>query len=1384
MRKRLTGVMAILLPEQKQNCCSLIASLHTNTKEIFRQAQYDNKILNQVQNDEEKKMLPYTPHDKQNNQHQSLHKLPLRVRFRCNRNSNLCNLFERSRRSSVAMMRPSGLRANKKNIIANSYRQFEALEDCCAVAETKPRGYERKRLSAIGYQLLAFCLLLNIAKAQPIKPLSIGDTIPQMEFRQILNSPVSSLSLSSLKNKYVLIDFWATWCTSCIKHFDELNELQKANKESLQILLVNSPNSTDTKEKLQDFCIQYRTDHPSFIIPFVTDGSTLKQYFPHQSLPHYVWIEKGGLVSITGGEEVTKANVTAWLNGALPAMYQKNDFTDTLPLPAVVKGYVEDVISHKAIEAATIQLLNSKAKAVSNAKGMFTIEVTAPKDTLSINAFGYAPLKILLKPTLNRQKEIHILLTPQTTTLQNVTVNTGYQTIPKERVTGSFEKIDQKLLNNRVSSDILSRLENISSVYFDRRNNNQSISIHGLSTIYANAAPLIVLDNFPYDGDINNINPNDVENITILKDAAAASIWGVRAANGVIVITTKKGQYNKKPVVELNANITVGSKPNLYYAPFLRSEDFIAVEQFAFDKGYYNSAINNTTNRPVLSPVVELLAAKKAGSIPASVADAQIEALKKNDVRNDFEKYVYRNSVNRQFSLRYSGGAEKYHYALSAGYDRNTDYLVRNGSQRISLQLNNSFMIAKGLEFAMQLGWAQIQKDNNNSGSSMGNPTGKNLYPYAQLADSNGIALATPKDYRQAYLDTAGGGKLLDWKYRVLDEINMANNRYKQNDLMLQAGLNYRINQHFNISVLYRYEKQNGNTRNLYNANTYLSRNLINLFSQISAGQVKYAVPQGSILDATFTEMLSQSGRAQMNYHQAWRKEQELTMLGGFEVKEVKNNSSLYRTYGYNAGTLTYGNVNWVDLQPIYGNISASQLIPNPGSFSETQLRYVSGYFNAAFSYQKKYLLSISARKDASNLFGVSSNQKAVPLWSAGIAWNINKEHFFHNASVPLLKLRITYGYNGNVDNTVAAVSTFKYSNNAPYTGLPYGVLQNPPNNDLRWEKTAVFNAGIDFAILSGRISGSADYYLKNGYDLIGQAALDPTLGVLNPAQTAFAYKGNVANMSGKGIDINITTQNLRGRFGWNTTVIFNYNSSKVTQYNASATTAASYVGSGTLVNPVVGRPLYAVYSYRWAGLDSLTGDPRGYLNGQISKDYTNIVNASVDQLNYHGSATPLYFGSVRNSFSYKQWSLSFNIAFKLDYYFLRSSINYSTLLSQWRGHPDYNKRWQQPGDESFTQVPSFIYPISNSNRETFYNYSSVLVEKGDHIRLQDISVSYQFDSKMLAANKLFKSVQLYAYLNNLGLLWKANRSGLDPDYPSAGFPLPKTVAIGCRIQF
>lgn len=1040
------------------------------------------------------------------------------------------------------------------------------------------------------------------------------------------------------------------------------------------------------------------------------------------------------------------------------------------------------------LKGAAVRVKNSPIGTLTDDAGYFTLEATE-NAKLVVSFVGFQPLELSAK-LANTVSSIRLDI--NRTALTEVTVksgNTGYQVIDKNHP-GSFDVVNKEMLNRRVSTDILSRIENLTpGVSFN--NPNDGLLIRGRNSIYSNVSPLIVLDNFPYDGDINNINPNDVESVTVLKDAASAAQWGARAGNGVIVITTKRGR-TPKPQVTLNSNITIVPRPDYSSLPIISSADYIELEKWLYENEYYNFDINNTFTHPPLTPVVEILEKRRNNEITPEEAHKLIESYKGIDARTDLEKYFYKTGLNIQNSLSVSGNTPGINYYLSVGWDKMMSNVVGQQNDRITLRTQNSFKVTSKLNIEAGLNYTQYNNVQGNMPSSINSGGGKGLYPYANLVDNDGRALSIVKDYRDSYTDTAGGGKILDWKYRPYDEISSTESKGTTRDFIINGSLVYRFNKLLTGRVSYQFQNSVLSNSTLNKLESYITRNEINKFYQpgASSNVSKFPVPIGGILSNSNAEIASHQARAQLDFNHSWSIKHRLNAIAGWEVKSLVNKGSYYTQYGYSRkGSLINSKMDFLNeyvLYPsLYTGAPSQARIQNSQGVTETLDRFLSYYLNSTYTYLNRYTISASARTDAANLFGVETNQRGVPLWSVGTGWEVSKESFYKAGWLPYLKLRATYGKNGNFSRSATAVTTAIFGINV--LGATEGTILNPPNKNLRWEQVGIWNFGLDFSLFKGRILGTFEHFRKDLRDLMGRAPIDPTSGLSTGAGIPI-YFGNLASMKGKGYEVNVTTINLNRAFRWTTNILFTYAQNKVSEYLIPPpTTVLGFIGSaeGTS-NPIIGKPIYALYRLPSAGLDPVTGDPQGYFQKQVSKDYEKILyGQSIDSLVYFGAVQPPYFGAIMNTLAWKNISLSVNISYRLGYYFQRSSLSYSNLYSSWTGHSDYEKRWQKPGDEAQTDVPSrkYIDDPTFASRETFYYYSSSLIEKGDNIRLEDINVSYSIE-RGAKRHLPFSSLRFYSYFSNLGvLLWKANSSGIDPNL-NGTLKNRMSIALGLQATF
>lgn len=1056
------------------------------------------------------------------------------------------------------------------------------------------------------------------------------------------------------------------------------------------------------------------------------------------------------------------------------------------------QGRILSADNQEALTGANILLKGSTTGTVTDKNGYFKLSVPDNHATwLVISFIGYRSLDTLLQLPL--KSELILSLSQEMSVLQELSV-TGYQQIPRERSTGSFVNVGQPLLNRKVSTNLLDRLDGIASgVLFKAEQQkatsanplgrNLGIRIRGESTLgditQVSRDPLIVVDNFPFEGNLDNINPNDVESVSILRDAAAASIWGARAGNGVIVITTKKGAKNTPMAVEVNSNITITGKPDLYAdRNYLPSADYIQIEKTLFDAGYFNADLADNISRPPLSPVVQLLEQQRNGEISSGLVDETFSQWSQRDLRKEYSRHVYRQAVNQQYSASIKGGNQQAAYALSAGYDHNTFDQIGNDYRRLTLNSNTTYSLTKGLDLTTAINYSSNVTMTNNYQNSFGYlPVGGKygpLYPYAVLSNQDGSPAAVVRDYRSTYVDSAGSRGLLDWQYRPLQETQTADNSLRINSLLMRAGLQYRILPSLNVELIYQDESQRIHASDNRSIDSYYARDLINRFTLVNSdGSLTYQVPKGGILMQNSTLWHSQNLRAQLNLNRKIGTLHQLTALVGAEARRLQTESQMRTSYGYSDDLgVSANNLDFRNSLAV--NPSGTAQIPSlPGDIYTYDNRFLSYYANAAYTYMKRYTISLSTRKDGANIFGAKTNNRFSPLWSAGIAWDISKEGYYEISWLPYLKIRSSFGYSGNpYQGTVYVRGVYSTSS---YTGAQ--TIQNltAPNPALRWEKVGTLNVGIDFGSKSNIITGSIEYFIKNGTDLIERQQLAPSAGFSQ-------FFTNGASTSAHGLDLILNGDITAGRLRWQPAILLSLLKNRIKKFSIRQTAASIQNPDGR--PGIVGKPLYGVYSYRWAGLDPSTGDPQGYLNGEVSTNYTSIINNfSPDSLVLHGSAVPTAFGSFRNDFSLGGFSLSINLTYKMGYYFRRQAVspNYADVLTGYT-HQDYQRRWQKSGDEAFTDIPSFVYP-SNPNRSTFYRFSQTLVEKADHLRMQDVRLSYTLpDFKKGPAN-----AQIYLFAANLGILWRANKYGIDPDaaptVPATDHSLPRAFSLSLGIK-
>lgn len=1075
------------------------------------------------------------------------------------------------------------------------------------------------------------------------------------------------------------------------------------------------------------------------------------------------WMDNGVCMRYTRpvtyrGKDVTLREVLDNIFLNQPMDYDIDDKTGRIILvPRPLKGRIMDPLGNPLMGVTVI--IPRIDTLQTDANGEFMVDSAACESFVQFSHIGYEAHHQELKGDTVIALRMKAKPLPLDSAI--IIINTGYELLPKELVAGSSSYVSQPQIEQRVTTSIEETLEGAASGLLMNKNRLPGmplISIRGQATINANTEPLWVVDDLPYYGDISNFNINDIQSVTVLKDAAATSLWGVRAANGVIVITTKKGRELKMPRLELSSSLTISAKPDLLYLTRPGSGDFIDINAAKFGAGDYDQALNSKYE--LVPPDVEIMQKRRLGNINDKEETTQLNELRARDIRKDLSKQLYQNGITQRHTISVTGGAGPLTYYAGGGFEKEKMAQVDNFRQRATLTGNLHYN-EKACELSLQGFLTTTRFD--------GHPMPGGLYPYSQLTDSTGKSTAVPRDLNDDYKFRVRD-KVQDWYYYPLDD-------YRQNNIS-NKGLHSRITfsakvnflKHFSAKIIYEHQSGTEEYNDVKSAVSYYARNLQNRFFSSNSG---YILLQGGVIDLENSKYSADKMRLQLNYNWQGKPGFRLSALGGIEYSKFSRDTLVARYYGY------YGNLNtavpssdFTGMYRLFYDPSKSSEIPHSNHIGTGLDFFYSAFGNAAYTFWHNYIISISGRIDQSNLLGAKPNHKGIPLYSLGFKWNAGDERFYPLKFFPYCTLRGSIGRGGNVDKRTAAYTTAAVAPANRYGAIPVGII-NPENPDLRWESSRLINAGIELATRGKHLELSFEYYDRKSIWLLGPGEQDPTLG-------ASYFWGNNCGLKARGVDFEIRTNHKIGKdWTFKNTVFVSRVTNEVSRYD-KAYKKAWYYTDPKFLSPKVGAPVHSVYAYRWAGLDTL-GDPQGYLKGASSKNYRDIFESSPDSvLMLKGSAVPKLFGSLTCNISYRRLALAFTLTGKFNYVFRRSSVYYSEPNNvMYMGLNDYPKRWKQRGDESNTNVPSVK---NDPDRDLFYNYTELLIEKGDHIRLQNVNLSYTMSSEALKRWKC-QSLKFYLAAEGFGPLWKKAPGNIDPDFQT-GLRIPKSIAIGLTSIF
>jgi len=1047
--------------------------------------------------------------------------------------------------------------------------------------------------------------------------------------------------------------------------------------------------------------------------------------------------------------------------------------------PTTVKGKVLDRKDNQPLIGCTISIKGKKTATITDLDGNYQITVE-PGDVLLFSYVGYEPEEV---PAASNKTAL-VYMSDDNVLLQDVVV-TGYQTLKKYNVTGAVSTLDNEKISLRSSVGLEGILEGAIpglTVY------NKEYRIRGGASLNSGNKPLFIVDDFEVEELPDNMDV--VENITVLKDAAATAIWGSRAANGVIVITTKKGRKDDFQVSYSN-NFRISAKPDFDDLNRVTSEQLVDYDREVALKGYYDmmgfgyQGKGYSLSQEIIE---EYLPGFGNTMSPENIAkmDARLNVLKQQSNRKQIEDYLLRNSFKQEHLVSLSGGKDKIKYYLSGSFvGGHSEY---EGDEQKSFNVNSrtSYDVNKILTLRADLS-ATFEKNNN--GYSGLQSDIYNLFPFQMLTDEQGtrvynydvISRAVSNEYKEKGFYEAGSN--------ILEELDLANNFTHNTDYKVRLGADFRVWKGLNVSADYQYEKYVSNTKNIQSGKSGEVRRLVNDYTEEVSGGLKYNIPKGDILDHSRRDVDSWVFKlgATLNRHFGVNKEHYVNATAGFEMRSRHAFTERYRRLGYNDQLLTSSDINAVDLSSSWHYTPWGSTVrydtSTYNSFSDILNRERSYYLSGVYTYDDRYTLSASMRIDESNLFGVDDKYRRNPIWAVGANWNVRNEKFFHCDAITALMVRASLGLTGNFDRSgsTAPVMIARFIPNNNIDGGGFMRLQNPPNPLLRWERTRSINTSVDLGLWN-RLDLTLTYYRNNSYDLLGNAELDPTVGYKRAVV-------NSADMTNQGMELELNADIIRTKdFTWNIGFVYSYNRNKVTKNNVQDADPV-YNRTHGVTHFVEGYARESLWSYRWAGLND-KGVPQAYKADGTKT--TSIDDLEVEDIEYSGTYQPKHNGSFFTGFRYKGLQANFLFVYNYGHVF---RVEYPDM-NPYESSPTLNKlvgdRWRKPGDEAYTDIPcissdSMEFLSTQTDVSNLATYSSNSIRCGNMVRLREILLSYELPSAWLKKTPISR-LAITAQLNNVWL-WTANKEGYDPEAVNpvnGSFSLtqPLSFTAGLKLNF
>lgn len=1077
--------------------------------------------------------------------------------------------------------------------------------------------------------------------------------------------------------------------------------------------------------------------------------------------------------------------------------------------PRVVNGRVVDT-RNNPLPGVSVIVKGTTSGTATDVRGNFKLILPDTTNTLVFSFIGMERQEV----RYTGQDTLVVTMQEASEDLDEVVV-TGYQELDKKTAIGAISTVKGEDLVMNGTNSLAQMLQgkipgmmviNDSGLTGQR----QRIRVRGTSTILGNAEPVWVVDGIiqedplPFEMEdfnakivsvtgggqesvntdimrdfvgtaIDWLNPGDIESINVLKDAAATAIYGVKAANGVIVITTKRGKVGA-PSVSYYGRYSTSLRLNYNRLEYMNSQERVELSREGFERGA--TFMDETVGYTGLA--MQFLRGE------LTYDELKTEAQKLEAVNTDWFDILYRNPFSQEHNLSVSGGGQNGTYRASVSFNQTKNTAKGNDMTRYRASVNFNTSLGKFMVF----------------GSVSGSYTETNSFAnnVSPWSDAINTARTIPCWEENGDLYYYRNGQYL---YNILNELANSGNKNTQNSVNVNVNVRYNVTDDLRVGVQFGGARSNSFMEQWFTDRSwYMSGVRKYDFGAAQPGDPVYdecPVPFGGFYIANESRNLNYTLRLQADYTKRFKDVHTLNLMAGWEIRSSQYDGYQHSVYGYDPER----GKTFAELPPLLDmnstNPTANTMAISQPKLTDRLSNTASYYASAAYNYKQRYAISLNVRGDANNRFGQDRRDKFTPVWSMGLRWNLSDEAWMMNVNNIFtdISLMATFGYQANLSEGISPDLTATYNKVNWDTGEHSMSIAKRPTPDIDWEKTMSMDYNITWSLFEGRLNGSFSYYYKKTTDLISQR----TVPMENGVETTYINQGDMIN---KGWDMYVSFVPVRTKdFTWSLSSSFSHNENKVKSdvnpirsANGSENRNWQAAVSGSMT--MEGYPQNAFWAFRFTGLNPENGGPMIDLSGmeqEGSEDNPTLY------MEYQGQNDPTSNIGLNMVFRYKSFSLPISI-----YYvhggkrFLPNpylSGQFTKMPSEYKNvSTELSERWRKPGDEKHTNIPGIpvrgavdpLALITSNGAVTSipvyqaWGYSNARVVDMWYIRFNDFQLSYDLPERWIRG--FASSVRISAYASNPLQIKSKDFKGRDPEVAMGSQPRERTFSIGLDINF